>query len=112
MDTASPSVEGEENLNYCHINIAPPISNYFKISTQGKSAKEVLDTLLYECTYAQENISLQTIPIYYLEPNTRIRVFDENTNINGEYILKSFSVPLSYDGLMSISATRAAERIM
>ena len=112
VDTASQSVEGEENLNYCHINIAPPISNYFKISTQGKSAKEVLDALLYECTYAQENISLQTIPIYYLEPNTRIRVFDENTNINGEYIIKSFSIPLSYDGLMSISATRAAERIM
>lgn len=105
-------VEGENDLNYCKMNIAPPISNYFKISAQGKSAKEVLDALLYEGTLAQESISLSTIPIYYLEPNTRIRVFDENTNINGEYIIKSFSIPLNYDGLMNISATRAVERIL
>ena len=82
------------------------------MSSQGKSAKEVLDSLLYEHTYAQESISLQCIPIYYLEPNTRIRVFDDTTNINGEYIIKSFSIPLSYDGLMSISANRAVERIL
>ena len=103
---------GEENLNYCHINIAPPISNYFKISSQGKSAKEVLDSLLYENTYAQESIQMQCIPIYYLEPNTRIRVFDDSTNINGEYLIKSFTIPLQYDGFMSITANRAVERIL
>jgi len=67
---------------------------------------------LYDNTLAQESITLSTIPIYYLEPNTRIRVFDENTNINGEYIIKSLSIPLSADGFMSISANRAAERIL
>lgn len=105
-------VAGQENLNYTRINIAPPISNYFKISSQGKSAKEALDSLLYEGTYSQETISLSTIPIYYLQPNTRIGVHDDNTNINGEYIIKSFSISLAYDGMMSISASRVAERII
>ena len=105
-------IEGADNLNYCKINIVPPISNYFQISSQGKSAKEVLDSLLYEYTCAQENISMQIVPIYYLEPNTRIRVFDENSNINGEYIIQSFSIPLNYDGLMNISAKRAAKRVI
>lgn len=105
-------VEGEENLNYTRINIAPPISNYFKISSQGKSAKEVLDSLLYEGTYSQESISLSTIPIYYLQPNTRIGVHDDSTNISGEYIIKSFSIPLAYDGMMSISANRVVDRII
>ena len=112
IDLDSAQIEGEENLHYCRVNIVPPISNYFKISTQGKSAKEALDALLYDNTLAQESITLSTIPIYYLEPNTRIRVFDENTNINGEYIIKSLSIPLSADGFMSISANRAAERVL
>lgn len=105
-------VAGQENLNYTRINIAPPISNYFKISTQGKSAKEVLDSLLQEGTYSQESISLTTIPIYYLQPNTRIGVHDDSTNISGEYIIKSFSIPLAYDGMMTISAGRVTERII
>lgn len=105
-------VQGQENLNYTKIQLAPPISNYVKMSSEGKSAKEVLDSLMYDGTYAQESISLSTVPIYYLQPNTRIGVHDDSTNISGEYIIKSFSIPLAYDGMMSITATRVAERIL
>ena len=105
-------VEYEENLAYVRINIVPPISNYFRISAQGKSAKEELDSMIYEGTYYQETITLNTIPIYYLEPNTRITVQDDSTGINGDYLVKSFSIPFAHDGLMSITATCAGERII
>ena len=105
-------VEGEENLHYVRINIAPPISNYFQISAQGKSAKSVLDSMLYEGTYYQESITLSVIPIYYLEPNTRISVVDETTGINGQYIIKNFSLQLTYNGMMSITATRVTDTII
>ena len=105
-------VEGEENLAYVRINIVPPISNYFKISAQGKSAKSVMDSLLYDGTYYQESITLSAIPVYYLEPNVRIQVQDDTTGINGQYLIKSISLQLSHDGFMSITATRVADSIL
>jgi hypothetical protein len=38
----------------------------FSISSQGKSAKDVLDEYLYNHTYAIENVSITAMPIYTL----------------------------------------------
>lgn len=102
--------EGE--IDYVHMNLVNGLSNYFTISTQGKSAKEEMDTLIYENTYYQESITLNCLPIYYLSPNTKIKVEDESTGIRGEYLVKSFSYQLTHDGMMSITATRVADRII
>jgi hypothetical protein len=51
------------------------------------------------------------LPIYYLEPNTRIFVKDENSGIDGEYIINRITIPLQYQGTMSISATKVVERL-
>jgi len=48
--------------------------------------------MLYEGTYFQDQITISAIPIYYLEPNTRIAVYDEQSGINGEYLIKSYSI--------------------
>jgi hypothetical protein len=42
------------------------MENYFTISGQGKSAKDELDSLLYQNTYAAETVTLTTLPIYHL----------------------------------------------
>ena len=105
-------IPGEEKLAYVRINIVPPYSNYLRRSAQGKSAKEVLDNMVYEATYFQEAISFSSVPIYYLEPNTRIQVQDNSTGIDGEYLIKSLSIPLTYNGMMNVNATRVAERII
>ena len=52
------------------------------------------------------SISLTTIPIYYLEPNTRIYVKNEDLKIDGDYIVSKISIPLAYNGTMSINATK------
>lgn len=89
------------------------ISHLFTRSTQGKSAKEALDSLLYNFTYCSETISLSSIPIYTLQPNTHISVKDdENIGINGEFIVSRITIPLNYNGLMSISATKVPEKIL
>lgn len=85
--------------------------NYFNISAQGKSAKEKLDELLYYHSYCTESINISAIPIYYLEPNTRISVRDDNSKINGEYLVSRISIPLTYNGMMSITATKAPQRL-
>ena len=87
------------------------IDSMFKISAQGKSAKEKLDELLYQHGYCIENVSITTIPVYYLDANTRVYIYDEKSKINGDYIVSKISIPLTYNGTMSITATKAAETL-
>jgi hypothetical protein len=68
--------------------------------------------MIYESTYYQETITLSTIPIYYLAPNRRIFVQDKKAGISGEYIIKSLNISFAHDGMMSITANRASERII
>lgn len=112
IDPLDTSPRSDTQLGYVKLNIVGGMANYFQISTQGKSAKETLDSLLYSHTYYCESITLTCIPIYYLEPNVRIAVFDEVSGINGEFIIKSFSLQLAYNGSMSITATKAEELIL
>lgn len=83
------------------------------IATGGtkNSAYNRVRELLYQHTSYNESISIQSVPIYYLEPNTRITVRDTESNIYGDYMISNISIPLDINGTMSISATRALERI-
>lgn len=100
-----------EMTGYTFINITPHMENYFSISAQGKSAWDELNNLLYQHTYASESVTLTSIPIYHLAPNTKIYVNDKNTGIAGEYILSKISVPLQYNGTSSLTTTKAVDRI-
>ena len=75
------------------------------------SAYAKVRELLYQYTSYCENITLQAIPIYYLDVNTRITVQDQKSDISGDYFINKITLPLDCNGLMSISATRALERI-
>ena len=80
------------------------------IGTSGYSAHESARELLYQYTNYGETISIQSVPMYYLDANMRISVYDKASAIYGDYIINSISLPL--DGKpMSISASRALERL-
>lgn len=85
------------------------IDTMFSISAQGKSAKDRLDELIYQYGYCTESVNLSTIPIYYLEPNIRIHIRDEEVNIDGDYVVTKMTIPLAYNGTMSMTATKAAD---
>lgn len=85
------------------------IDTMFSISAQGKSAKDRLDELIYQYGYCTESVNLSTIPIYYLEPNIRIHIRDEKVNIDGDYVVTKMTIPLAYNGTMSMTATKAAD---
>ena len=88
------------------------IDNMFSVSAQGKSAKDKLDELLYTHGYCIESATITTVPIYYLQPNIRIHINDNETNVNGDYIVSKFTIPLAYNGTMSITATKAVDNLM
>ena len=105
------SDEEEIMTGYRYIQ-APMIETMFKISTQGKSAKDRLDELIYNHAYCIESATITSIPIYYLEPNIRVHLYDSETNLSGDYIVSKYTIPLAYNGTMSITATKAAENIV
>lgn len=89
------------------------INELFSISSQGKSAKDELDNQLQNYTLCTESVSINALPIYYLQPNTRIRIKDDqNNNVNGEYIISKITLPLTHNGTMSIAAVKDAQTIL
>ena len=103
--------EVKDKTGYIPVLITSGMESLFSISARGKNAKDAFDELLYNYSYCVENISLTCLPIYYLYPNSRIKVIDKNTNINGEYLVSKITLPLTYNGTMNITATKAPERL-
>lgn len=101
----------DKKTAYTYVNSNTTLENCLTISSQGISAMETLQTLLNENTFCTENVTLTTIPIYHLEPNTRISIKDEESKINGEYIINKITVPLTYNGTMSINAIKIVDDI-
>ena len=101
----------KDKSGYTPVFMSGSLENMFSISAQGKSAQDLLDELVYNHSYCIESVTIQSIPIYHLQPNVRIYVSDEESKIQGEYIVNKFTLPLTYNGTMSITATKAPERI-
>ena len=107
----------EEVRNKCdeegqpHAVVENNLYNVLAEGVVGNSAQEIARNLLYQYTTYNEVISLQSVPIYYLDINTRITVEDKRSGINGDYIINSISIPLSPTSVMSISASKALNRI-
>lgn len=103
--------EGDMISGFKYIQV-PGIDYMFSISAQGKSAKDRIDELLYEHGYCSESISITSVPLYFLQPNTRISIQDNENDVNGDYIISQMTIPLTYNGTMSITATKAVENIL
>lgn len=96
---------------YTTFDISQSAMSMFNVMRSGKSCKDVLDEYLYKFTYANETVNLTTIPIYHLEPGNRILLQDSNTLIGGQYVINSISIPLTYNGTMSINATKEVPKL-
>ena len=92
------------------IQVSEKVYNNLSLGGGYNSAFDKIKELLYLHTSYNESISLTTIPIYHLEPNTRITVHDEELGIGGDYVIKSISLPLAYNGTSTISATKIVEK--
>ena len=107
----------EEKRNECvlrnqkYVQVDSFIYSMLSIGGSSNSAYEKVKDLLYQETGYNESIQIQALPIYYLEPNTRITARDIESDIYGDYIISTISIPLTTNGNMSISATRALEKL-
>lgn len=105
------ALQKRQKPGYTFVRCPKHMDSLFTISSQKKSAINQLNIQLYNHTYCTESITVNAIPVYHLEPNTRIFVRDLKSGINGEYIISRLSMPLAYNGTMSITATKAVENM-
>ena len=91
--------------------VKPYIYDLLSAGGQQNSAYEAIKNLLFLYTHYNTSISISCLPIYYLEPNTRITINEKTCGINEDYIISSMSIPLDSNGTMTISATLATERL-
>ena len=92
------------------IQVGANIYNMLLTGGVMRSAYEEIKQQLYQYTHYNEQVSLTTLPIYYLEPNTRISIKNKECGIYGDYMINSISLPLDVNGIMSITCTKAVER--
>ena len=107
-----PEEERDTEPGYSWLNLPRNMENLFVISNKGKSAKERTDELLYTHSYCIDSINLTSIPVYYLEPNIRIEVQDDENNINGEYVVSRLSYNLTHNGTMQVTATKVVDNLI
>ena len=107
------------------MQVSSDLAQQIAIGTVKNSAFDNIRAMLNEVLGYSESISLITLPIYDLEPNTRIRVRSPEANIgrwiedeNGnkefvgvDFMVKTISLPLAPGEVSTITATRIIERI-
>lgn len=102
----------EHKTGYTYIQLPQEMNSIFVTSSRGKSAKSAVEDLIYQHCYATNNVNLQTIPIYHLQPDTCIYIKNDETNINGDYIISKITIPLETKKMMSITATKVMPSII
>ena len=100
-----------EELGLVPIQTKGPIYNSTGVGGTFNSCYEHVKQILQDYTDYNESITITCLPIYHLEPNTRIHVEDAESGIYGDYIINTLSYTLGNAGTMSISAKKVIEKI-
>lgn len=83
----------------------------FSISTTGASCFDKIREMMYQNLSYNTTISITCLPKYYIEPNNIIYIEDKDSGISGNYQITQYSLPLAYNGTMSITATEVLTRV-
>lgn len=91
--------------------LTPQYDNLFSPSGTKASAYDYIREMMYQHLTYNTSITISCLPKYYLDVNQIIYIEDKNSNIQGNYEISRISLPLSYNGTMSIQATEQLNKI-
>ena len=108
----------EKVREYCAANetnyffkLSPQVESSFVNSSTGVSAFDEIRNLLYQYLVYNTTISISCLPRYWYEPNNMIYLENRENSIQGNYVITQYSLPLTYNGTMSITMTQALTRV-
>lgn len=84
---------------------------YFSTGGTFNSAYNQARNLLLQSTKYNTSITMTTLPIYYLDVNSKIFVSEEQAHINDQYMISNISYSLDGNATMTISATQLIDSL-
>lgn len=83
-----------------------------KLATGGRhnGAFEQIKYDLYMYTRYQKSVSMTVLPVYWLEPNSRIAIKESTTNTYGDFMISNISYAFGPSSTMTVSCSEVAER--
>ena len=75
------------------------------------SGYQTVRQLIHQYTSYNNNITIQTLPMFFFQPNTRITVNDQSSDIHGDYIINQMSFSLEASSTLTINAKKALQKI-
>lgn len=94
-----------------YFQVTDQLYDLFSASSTGASCFDRIRDMLYQNLSYNTTISITCLPKYYIEPNNIIHITDEKSKIDGNFLITQFSLPLAYNGTMSITATEVLTRV-
>ena len=98
-----------EGQAYCALK--PGQMKLFSSSGTGSTAFDYIREMLYQYLIYNLTVTINCVPRYYLEPNNLIYIDDKKSNIKGEFVITQYTLPLTYNGNMSITTNEALTRV-
>lgn len=98
-----------EGQAYCALK--PAQMKLFSSSATGSTAFDYIRDMLYQYLIYNLTVTINCTPRYYLEPNNLIYIDDKKSNIKGEFVISQYTLPLTYNGNMSITTNEALTRV-
>ena len=112
IDVRSGLTEAElKELGLIPVQVDMAIINSTGLGGLYNSCYEHVKQILQDYINYNESINITCLPIYHLEPNTRIRLNDPESGIYGDYMVNSISYSLGNGSTMNISAKKVSEKI-
>lgn len=108
-----PSIEKLEEKGQNYIEVDEQFYNE-NCETNGLTLYSAFDSIsntLYNYLGYNNTVNITCLPMFFLEPNIRIKLRDEASDIYGDYIIKSFSISLSNLSTMNITCTKVIDSI-
>ena len=100
----------QQGWNYTQVY--PKLFDTLKIGDMYNAAYDLARAMLHEVINYSENITITALPIYHLEPNMRITVKHTESQIDGDYLIQSISLPLAgFQGTMTLNCAKVFEKI-
>lgn len=97
----------DDSFSYTPIQVPDNMKDYFFKSVQAVSVLDKANEMLEDTAAAAETINFSAVPLFFLEPNSRIQVAEY-----GDYSIDRISYSLVYDGTMTVSGNKIYEEVL
>ena len=101
----------------CDINSQPwtqvgdDIFSNLAIGGYANSAYEAIRYELFCHTRYQKSVSLTSIPVFYLAPNSRVKLSSKSTGTFGDFMVQNVNITFGPGANMSVVLNEIAERL-